>query len=395
MASFRKNHFFQTGETIQLKRITYFDFIDIEFSSYFLKGLLELADERGINFAVSRAAPPALQYMEKEMRNIWLWRFGSRSEYGLFSYEDSDEEFLFCIDGSDRNGNVSTGGISVELLEQCRYYFKVNYNDEAIKSNPALVEHAHKILPLPIVFPVDIPQPWRFLPDPIGITGHRWPPQFARRRLRSLWKATHLEEFRNMRKTEKDLDAFALVSIYPKAWNPSYEEMNLRRLEIVAGLNELADYDIVAGFFYYDKSATDLASYIGESQHSRYQKYHMSRLHHADYLHNLARSKLGIYVRGADDCTAFKFGELMAMAKPIVGERFHNNLQQLYSNPLFDQQFAFDDPQDFINRVIYLLENPSEREKLAESNAQTFDTVLAPKPVMAKILDHYVCRTSP
>jgi hypothetical protein len=100
-----------------------------------------------------------------------------------------------------------------------------------------------------------------------------------------------------------------------------------------------------------------------------------------------ARSRVGVYVRGNHDCLAFKFGELMAMGKPIVGETLMNNRENMYAYDRFDEQFAFDDPQELVERVIYLLEHPAELHELREINTATFENHFAPNPLVKNILD--------
>jgi glycosyltransferase involved in cell wall biosynthesis len=106
-----------------------------------------------------------------------------------------------------------------------------------------------------------------------------------------------------------------------------------------------------------------------------------------EYFDLNARSRVGIYVRGNHDCLAFKFGELMAMGKPIVGETLMNNRENMYAYDRFDEQFAYDDAQELVERVIYLLENPRVLEELGKANTATFENHFAPKPLVKNILD--------
>lgn len=367
-------------------KITYFDFCDIGFSSYFLNGLIKLASERKYQFRVSQKAPVDLKDIEEKMRINWLWKDGSRSEYAVFRYQ-GDEDFLFCIDASDRNGDIITGGIHPVLLERCRYYYKVNYNAKAIKNNPSVTSYAQKILPLPLVFQVEIPQRWRFLPNITGIGGHRWPSKVIKQRLRQLLYSQKIDQYRKQRQINKDLDVFFLTYLYPKAWNRHYADLNLRRLEIVDGLNMLSACKTQVGYVYFSKSETEFEQYVDKQYRSKFEQYRVTRISRSKYLDNMSRSRLGIYVRGADECLSFKFGELLALGKPIVGETLFNNKAQLYTYPRFSEQFAFDDSKALLSRVAALLESPHEMQELGEINGKTFDDMLAPKPIMSGVLD--------
>lgn len=369
-----------------MTKITYYDFCDIGFSSYFINGLLELAPEKGFQFQVSREVPEALRCIEEEMRNQWFWRLGSRAEYAIFDYQDK-ENFLFCIDASDLNGDITTGGIQPVLLDKCKYYFKVNFNAAAISANPALRPYAHKIKPLPIVFRVTMPQRRLFLPEIFGLNRKRWPFSIIRRRLRWLLFAPKIDLYRRLRMVEKDIDVYFQTFLYPKAWNPRYAELNLRRLAIIDKLKSLGGYKIQSAYVLSSEQYDQLEDYVDRQYINRYQQHQVSRARHYTYRNLMARSRLGIYVRGVDDCLSFKFGELMAMAKPIVGERFVNNRSQLYAYPNFDDQFAYDEPEALIKRVVYLLENPDELRYLGYTNGQTFDRQLAPKQIMTRVLE--------
>jgi hypothetical protein len=113
-----------------------------------------------------------------------------------------------------------------------------------------------------------------------------------------------------------------------------------------------------------------------------------ARLGMKEYLTQLARSKVAIYVRGPHDGISSKFGQYMAMAKPIVGQTLANNRERLYNFPNFNRQFGYDDPEQIAKRVIELLERPDEMNQLARSNATTYDRYLHPENVVSEILEH-------
>jgi hypothetical protein len=101
----------------------------------------------------------------------------------------------------------------------------------------------------------------------------------------------------------------------------------------------------------------------------------------------MGRSRVGIYVRGTKGCLSFKFGELMALGSPVVGETILNNREYLYSLDYFDEQFAYDEPEQIVEQVIRLLENPARIEELRRANTATFLNHLSPRPAVAAILD--------
>jgi hypothetical protein len=238
-----------------------------------------------------------------------------------------------------------------------------------------------------LTFRIAPPQPWRFLPEVIGLGSPRWPRQIIERRIRRLFGSPKISQYQKMRQMENEIDVYFPVFLYPKEWNPNFGPMNLRRMAIIDELMKLKDYNIFTGFVYYSDSFTDFAQYADKQYKSKYEKYLMPRVQQKTHVEYTAGSRIGLYQRGTDNCTSFKFGELMALGKAIVGETLYNNKEQLYAYPCFDDQFAYDDPVELVARIDYLLSHPDELEELRRLNAHTFDTMLSPKPVVSDMLD--------
>ena len=107
-----------------------------------------------------------------------------------------------------------------------------------------------------------------------------------------------------------------------------------------------------------------------------------------EYLGLLAKSRIAIYVRGLHDCLSFKFGHLLSLGLPIVGQTIHNNKDKIMDNRYFDNQFAFDDPKEIVQEVIKVLAKPEKLMTLGSSNAKVFDEKFTPKAVVSDILCH-------
>ena len=101
---------------------------------------------------------------------------------------------------------------------------------------------------------------------------------------------------------------------------------------------------------------------------------------------NLARARVGIYVRGTHNCISFKLGELLALGLPIVGQPIANNRKIFYADSEWSKQFRFETVDEIITEVRRLLKSPSELTKLGEMNRRIFDNQFAPKAVVADIL---------
>jgi hypothetical protein len=144
----------------------------------------------------------------------------------------------------------------------------------------------------------------------------------------------------------------------------------------VEELHKHKDLKLVVGF------ASNQRDIPGE-----YAKYKIPFMSYDQYLHMLARSRVGIYVRGSHGCLSSKFGEQMALGKPIVGETILNNTKNMYAYDHFDEQFAFDDPLEIVERIVHLLGEPNKLKELEKANTGTFDRHLTPKPVIVNVLD--------
>jgi len=348
--------------------ITYYDFSDLRFASLFINGFLANEKERGYRFDISREAPP--EFADLDPAANWMTEIIPVSLYRV----NGRDPFLFCIDGDDKSGaDEPWGEFYQPFLERCRYYFKVNYNAGVIAQSDELKPFAAKIKPVPVVYPIAPSQPWRLLPKVTPLNGRPWPLQAIKRRIRYLRTFTSLDKYRELRARDKDIDVFCNFILYEQ---PKYEDMIARRRSVIEALNQYDQFNIVASYFCPSKS--------GEEDCGPNESDLLDQRHYFDYK---SRSRVGVYVRGNHDCLAFKFGELMAMGKPIAGETLMNNRENMYAYDRFDEQFAYDDPQELVERIIYLLENPRELAELRKVNTATFENHFTPKPLVKDILD--------
>lgn len=350
-------------------KIVFYDFSSFRYASFFLSGFIENAAERGYTFSVSHSLPPELFNLGLESE----WLHNRKQTKSLFRCENGGQSFFFCLDGSNLNGEPPRSGYSEPLLQLCKYYFKVNYNQREIANNPTIAPFAEKIKPMPLIFPFKSQQRWRFLPKITPFDGGPWPMPKIKQRLRWLRKMPGMKEYQKLRKMPKDIDLF-FVSTYYRA--DKHEEQNKERLAVVEALHKHKNLNLVVGF------ASNQREIPGE-----YAKYKIPYMSYAQYLTMLARSRVGLYVRGSHGCLSSKFGEQMALGKPIVGETILNNTENLYAYDRFDEQFAYDDPRQLVERIGFLLGQPSKLRELEKANTETFDRCLAPRPVIANVLN--------
>lgn len=350
--------------------ITYYDFSYINDAGFHALGFQRTQAEFGHQFVVSKNPPPELDDLDLPS---WI-PLKKPSSIMIYRYEGNGQNFFFCIDSGDYNGALpGFPGYYVELLPRVKYYFKVNYLREVIDQDPELAAHASKIIPIPITFGLrpDNLRPFRPKVLPGGV---HWPLEAVRRRLRLMKNLPRLEDFEEMREIPRDIDVFFVSILYQ---NPEHQEMNAWRLAVVEALSKQKDLNMVIGFVSQDEGLPD-----------PYASYRVPRMDLPTYMNMLARSKIGLYVRGTFDAISYKFGQLYALGKPIVGQSIINNRGNLYQLDNFSEQFIYDDSHELAERIITLVKDQEELDYLTKVNTRTFENHLSPMAISRLMFSH-------
>lgn len=345
-------------------QITYYDFADLYYASFFLAGLDLHAENGAIDFSVSKRKPDVLM----QLTDGEQWQ-DILSSILLFKFTRDGDAFYFCIDTRDSNTTGGTGkGFHLPLLEQVRYYFKVNYNRQAIGSDSVLTRHAHQIIPLSPFFPTRLNKVSRFFPMLFSHAGVDF--LGAVRRARQLKVLSTLKDLRQLRKQPKVRDVFFMVGYYDR-----HESANEFRYQIISELRSRPHIRSFVGF-------------EGRNLPGKYRELQIDReLPLYEYLTEIASSRVALYTRGVHDCLSFKLGQLLAMGMPMVGQPLHNNRENLMANPYFDAQFAYESPREIVDRLELLLAAPEELDRIGGSNATLFDHKYTPEKVVGDLLN--------
>ena len=138
-----------------MDKITFYDFNNLYYSSFYISGFIENCKKIGIKFSISHYIPEILRKSEMSEKRVFL--FG----ICLFRAEIKGKEFWFCIDTHDGRKAHS---YNFHLLKEVKYYFKVNYNRSALDQNecnkkkenmiPSVAENRQKIKPIPPFSPI-------------------------------------------------------------------------------------------------------------------------------------------------------------------------------------------------------------------------------------------------
>ena len=129
-----------------------------------------------------------------------------------------------------------------------------------------------------------------------------------------------------------------------------------------------------------------VVGFAGYKVPGKYAEYQLKPFSLKNYLGCLARSKTAIYVRGLHNCLSFKFGQLLSLGMPIVGQTIKNNRDNIMSNKYFNEQFAYNNPKEIAQEIAKLLINPVKQKELSISNANIFDAKFSPRVIVSDIL---------
>lgn len=350
-------------------QIIYYDFTNLHFSSFYLSGFQENAKLYNYDFIISKKVPELLS--DWSMRKGWIDILFS---IVLFKVCISKEEYYFCIDTRDSNDSNIGKGYYLPLLEKVKYYFKVNYCLEKIINDSTLLKFTEKIIPISPFFPLKVPL-LSYLPKLFPERNTGWSTMDALRRLKYMNTFLSQDQIKKLRNVKKENDIFFVLRFYPEK---IHEKDNEFRYQIMKEIKKYKNINAVVGFIVDEKSSHKPNEFI------------LKEYNYKDYLIQLAKSRVAIYVRGLLNCLSFKFLQLIAMGMPIVGQSIINNTANLLTQPYFDEQFSYNSPGDIVGRAFELLNKPDRTRILSASNAHIFDSAFTPQIIILKLLKNYI-----
>ncbi len=349
----------------QIAELIYYDCGEITPVSFYINGFLSNQKKFNYEFIIKRDKPDFL----KQPPPIGDWgKFVFR--LGFFEFKDGNNDFFFCIDRSDHSSNYMNEGYIIPVLETVKFYLKTNYNEIAINNDPIIKKYAEKIIPIGPSFPLYIENMIKFMPRIVPGKNNNWTFKESKERINLMFRNPRLSYLRHLRKAETDLNIFFVMPYYP-----TNKILNEFRFEVMKALQEKVRTSAIIGFAPTQKLPDNHQYFVQPVYEMR------------DYFRHLARSKVAIYVRGPHDGISSKLGQLLAMGKPIIGQTILNNKELYYQNPFFDEQFAYDDPEDIARHVNELLQQPEKAALYGEANANTFDKKLAPEITVKDIIE--------
>ena len=349
----------------EITEIIYYDCGEVTALSFYINGFLSNQKKYNYKFLIKREKP----YFLKQSSLTGEWdKFVFR--LGLFEFKNGNNNFFFCIDRSDHSTNYKNEGYIIPILEIVKFYLKANYNAIAIDDDLNIKKFRDKIIPIGPSFPLYIENMIKFMPRIFPGKNNNWTFKESKERLNLMFRNPRLSYLKHLRKTEPDLNIFFVLPYYP-----NQKILNEFRFEVMKALQNLVKTNAIIGFAPTQKLPEN-------HQYFEQPVYEMR-----NYFRHLARSKVAIYVRGPHDGISSKLGQLLALGKPIIGQTIHNNKELYYQNPFFNEQFAYDEPEEIAKHVHELLQHPEKAASFAKANANTFDTKFSPEITVSKIIE--------
>lgn len=351
-----------------LKRIIYYDFNNFHFSSFYLGGFISNSAKYGFKFHIAKKNPDIL--INSDYDSKWISLLFSVC---LFKVEFEKAQFYFCIDTRDSNvTNPNKGnGYHLPLLQKVRYYFKVNYNQNAIDNDPLLRTHAGKILPIHPFFPVNEYSVFSYIPRILPSKSVGWTIKDSLRRLKDLKDIPTMNQMRQFRFLDKEVDVFLVLSYYNER---KHFEDNEYRYEIMRKIQDSSEVHSIVGFA--NKNPLP----------GKYSKLAVDRFSISNYLQLLSKSRIAVYIRGLHNCISFKFGQLLCLGMPVIGQKIINNTNNLMRYPNFNQQFVYEDPDVIVGELKRVLKDKERLNELSMANTETFEKYFMPQTIVSDLL---------
>ena len=349
--------------------ITYFDLASEYYMAYPLDGLLMGADGRGWKFRIAKKPPSILCDIDlprKDTERLFA--------LGIFQVSSGTCTKWFCIDAHD---NSAPEGYFGPVLEKFEHYFKLNYDPSVFVKDPELARFKAKIHPLGCTFAIRPARPWLFLPRLTPCKAYGWNWFSIKRRLRSLQRNPSLQWYRDLRLRRPDKDVFLVRRYYHES---GHFQSNLNCLRIFESVKKMSSVSGYMGF-------TAKSGAMPED----FRKYALGpdRLMR-DHLFLLARSRVCIYMPGTYNCLSFKFGQYLALGKPIVGLKlpfWPVPEMDEDDKKLLEEQFCCTEPEQIAAKVLELLRDTKRLDFLKANNIRIFERYFSPQSVARGILN--------
>lgn len=325
-------------------KVKIYSLVDVFYYSFYIEGLTKIYGKGNISF--SKKDFPA---------------FPERSFAAIIEYKD--RKINIVIDAFD------TQRISVDLLDWCDVYAKVNYNSNYL---PKL--RAEKIIPIGPSFGVRI---WN-LSETIWFAVSNYMKSkdaihFKRNFIANYWrqyKRLGLKEYNNECEASDNYIYF-ISSLWAKE-----PVTNANRSIFINVCKNTKGIDFEGGF----APRSDGKSF-------GYNSLVTNRIALKKYLKNIKRSMIVFNTPAVDNCFGWKLGEYMALGKAIISTVNENTLEEPLEHGKH-VHFVSNNEEEIFAAIEKLRLQPRYREFLEENSKQYFENNLVPEVVLKRIINN-------
>ncbi|MBN1565401.1 MAG: glycosyltransferase family 1 protein [Anaerolineae bacterium] len=355
--------------------VVYYLDTDIQYSSYWIYGLEQLARQGVIR--LSKELTWSFDFPRPFKVHVLVLRIRKHNI-------PSDNWTYIALDSWDHGSRFLR-----ELLPHVEVYYKSNYNQHEIDQ---LAEHEKsKIKMAGLYYPVRLADNnIKFFLDILAfysftLDKHALPGFFrltsGNVRKRFLYLAKRIRVNRGRLKAS-DYPAYRAQTIKPtqvffnsSVWQPTHsEDLNSQRADIVKILHERTDIQFIGGLRPSPISREHYPDLILEHEPS-----------HAEYMTIVGESGVVINTRGVGHCFAWKLPEYLAAGGCILSAKQHNQLPE----PLREGEEVLwyeDDLSDFSDKLDMLLNDAKLCEHLRQGAARYYDRWVDPEQAIKRIL---------
>lgn len=351
-----------------MNTIIYYDLASEYYLAYPLCGLMAEAPKYGCRIRVSKQPPSlfsGLPLTERDTSRLFA--------LGIFRVITEKGSRWFCVDAHDDSG---PDGYFRTVLNRVDYYFKLNLNPAAFAQTPTLARLRRKVESLACTFAVRPPKPWLFLPRLTACPAYAWNWLSVKRRLRALQRIPDFRWHAALREERPEHDVSFVRRYYREPEHAASNELYCRIFDSMKALNGVSG---TLGF-------TGLAPDVPE----RFRRHACGgERPYRDHLREAARSRVGLYAPGTYNCLSFKFGQYLALGKPVVGLKLPFEPAPEMDGAdkaLLEEQFCCREPEEIPAKVAELLRDPARQERLRAGNLRVFERYFSPRAVANRIL---------
>jgi len=253
----------------------------------------------------------------------------------------------------------------------------LNRNPKVFEEDVGLAQLEAKIHSLGCTFALRPSNAYRFFPRLKQSKVYGWDWFSIKRRLLALRRNPNMQWHRTLRAMQPDKDVFLARRYYREAGHARSNQECLTIVESIKRIEGLTGY---IGF---------TGTTVGTPECFRKHAIGPDRALR-DHLRLMARSRVCIYMPGTYNCLSFKFGQYLALGKPVIGLKLpFMPLMKIDSldRDILAEQFCCDKPDDIPAKLVGLLRDTVRMEYFSSSNIRIFEQYFSPESVADRILN--------